>query len=78
VKVYFSDEMEKISFRNLVLYYKEELKGLEDGSIRFRDLPYNLKRKLKTHGALVIKSRGNNYCQPILTEEAKAIIMEER
>jgi len=76
VKVYFMDEMEKTSFRNMVEFYKEELRGLEDGSLKFGDLPYNLKCKLKTLGVLIIERRGNNYCRSILTEEAKAIIME--
>ena len=76
MKVDFMDEMEKISFRNLVLYYQEELRGLEDGSLRLGDLPYHLKRRFKVLGVLVIQRHGNNYCQSILTEAARNIIME--
>ena len=75
-KFAFDQEMTKISFRNMVEFYKEELRGLEDGSLKFGDLPYNLKCKLKTLGVLIIERRGNNYCRSILTEEARNIIME--
>ena len=76
VKEYFTDEIEKISFRNLVLYYQEELRGLADGSIRLKDVSHNLKRKFKVRGVLIIKQGGGGKL-PILTDEAKEILMEK-
>ena len=71
----YLEEMEKTSFRNLVEFYKEELRSLEDGSLKLKDVSHNLKRKFKVRGVLIIKQGGGGKL-PILTDEAKEILYE--
>ena len=67
-------DYEKLSFRNLVLFYENELRILMNGSTL--NLTQNKKRLLRKHGVITTKSKNVRGMRLVLTPKAERILRE--